>query len=152
MTEFRIAEVAHQTGVQTTTLRYYEEIGLIAPAERAANGYRTYSARDVERVQFITRAKQLHISLDELRELVLAWDGDDCTTVQFRMADVVNTRLRETQSRIAELLELADQLQVAAERLSQAPTTGGCSDSCACASASDCSPVISITSLTQRKS
>lgn len=152
MTTFRIAEVAHQTGVPTTTLRYYEEIGLLAKAERASNGYRFYSQRDVERVRFITRAKQLHISLDELRELVTAWDGDDCQTVQFRMASVVDTRLRETQLRIAELLELADQLQRAAERLADSPTTGGCSEGCACSSAAQCAPVLITTPLTRRKS
>jgi len=152
MTRFRIAEVAHQTGVPTTTLRYYEDIGLLAKAERASNGYRFYTERDVERVRFITRAKQLHISLDELRELVTAWDGDDCQTVQFRMAGVVDDRLRETQLRIAELLELADQLELAAERLSQTPTEGGCSEGCACSTASQCAPTLISTPLTQRKS
>lgn len=152
MTRFRIAEVAHQTGVPTTTLRYYEDIGLLARAERAANGYRYYSPRDVERVTFITRAKQLHITLDELRDLVTAWDGDDCQTVQFRMAGVVDDRLRETQLRIAELLELADQLQLAAERLSASPTAGGCSDGCACSTASQCASNFISTPLTLRKS
>ena len=152
MTRFRIAEVAHQTGVPTTTLRYYEDIGLLAKAERASNGYRFYTERDVERVRFITRAKQLHITLDELRELVTAWDGDDCESVQFGMASVVNERLRETQQRVAELLELADQLQLAAERLSQSPTAGGCSDGCACSTAAQCAPQLIPVPLSQRKS
>ena len=152
MTTFRIAEVAHQTGVPTTTLRYYEDIGLLATAERSANGYRYYSVRDVERVRFITRAKQLHITLDELRDLVTAWDGDDCQTVQFRMAGVVGERLRETQLRVSELLELADQLKLAAERLSQTPTSGGCSPGCVCSTASQCAPTLISTPLTQRKS
>jgi DNA-binding transcriptional MerR regulator len=138
--------------VPTTTLRYYEEIGLLARAERAMNGYRYYTVRDVERVRFITRAKQLRISLDELRELVTAWDGDDCQSVQFRMASVVDDRLRETQLRIAELLELADQLQLAAERLAQSPTSGGCSESCACSAASGCATSPIRTPLTLRKS
>ena len=107
MTRLRIAEVSQLTSVPPTTLRYYEEIGLLRPAERAENGYRVYSERDVERLRFITSAKHLHISLDELRELVAAWDGGDCQSVQFGMADVVATRLSETQQRIAELLELA---------------------------------------------
>ena len=125
---------------------------LLAKAERAANGYRFYTEKDVERVRFITRAKQLHISLDELRELVIAWDGDDCQSVQFGMASVVEARLRETQSRIAELLELADQLHSAAERLSQSPTDGGCSEGCACAAATQCAPVLISTPLKERKS
>ena len=150
MTKLRIAQVSHQTGIPTTTLRYYEDIGLLAPAERAFNGYRVYTDRDVERLKFITRAKHLHISLDELRELVAAWDGDDCTTVQFRMADVVASRLRETQARLAELLELADHLQSASERLAQTPTEGGCNDECACTTAAACAPTRTTITLTQR--
>jgi MerR family regulatory protein len=54
--------VADRTGVPSTTLRYYEEIGLLAPAGRRDNGYRAYSDRDVERLQFITRAKALDLA------------------------------------------------------------------------------------------
>jgi MerR family copper efflux transcriptional regulator len=91
-TTLRIADVAERTGVPATTLRYYEDIGLLAPARRSGNGYRSYTDRDVERLTFITRAKQLDLSLDDLRELVTAWDGEG---VQERMAGVVSSRLRE---------------------------------------------------------
>src|SRR5687768_513240 len=129
----RIAEVAERTGVPATTLRYYEDIGLLAPAERTANGYRAYSERDVERLRFITGAKQLDISLDDLRELVRAWDGEDCGDVQERMAEVVAARLAETQGRLVDLVELAAQLQSAAARLAATPTRhgGACDDGCA---------------------
>ena len=62
VTTMRIAEVAERTGVQVTTLRYYEEIRLLAPAGRSGNGYREYADRDLERLAFITRAKRLDIS------------------------------------------------------------------------------------------
>ena len=91
MTTMRIAEVAQRTGVPATTLRYYEEIGLLAPAGRSGNGYREYADRDLEKLAFITRAKQLDISLDELRELVGVWD-DDCSEVQHRMTAVIASR------------------------------------------------------------
>jgi DNA-binding transcriptional MerR regulator len=135
VTTLRIAEVAERTGVPATTLRYYEDIGLLAPAERSGNGYRAYSERDVERLRFITRAKQLDISLDDLRELVTAWDGENCEGVQGRMAEVVSARLREAQDRLAELVELTGALRSAVARLSSPPQPGACDDGCACSTA-----------------
>jgi len=135
VTTLRIAEVAERTGVPATTLRYYEDIGLLSPAPRSGNGYRAYSERDVERIRFLTRARRLDLGLDDLRDLVAAWDHDDCAGVQDRMADVVTARLHETQSRVADLIALTAQLQEAAERLASPPHPGPCHDGCACSAA-----------------
>ena len=128
----RIAEVSEQTGVPASTLRYYEQIGLLVPAGRRPNGYRAYSPRDVDRLRFITLAKQLDLSLDELRELATAWEADDCAEVQDRMAALVRQRLQQTQQRIADGVALAAHLQVAAGRLAGQHRAGGCDDNCAC--------------------
>ncbi len=135
MSGLRIAEVSRRTGVPASTLRYYEGIGLLAPASRSGNGYRAYSARDLDRLRFITRAKQLDLSLDDLRELLTAWDSEDCAEVQQRMAGVVSARLTQTRDRIVVLMELAAQLQVAMRRLAVATQPGGCDDGCACSTA-----------------
>ncbi|MEL7976121.1 MerR family transcriptional regulator [Isoptericola sp. F-RaC21] len=45
----KIGELARRTGVAPRLVRYYEQQGLLV-ADRAANGYRTYSDADVERV------------------------------------------------------------------------------------------------------
>lgn len=45
----KIGEVARRTGVAPRLVRYYEQQGLLT-ASRAANGYRTYSDQDVERI------------------------------------------------------------------------------------------------------
>jgi DNA-binding transcriptional MerR regulator len=132
VTTLRIAQVADRTGVPATTLRYYEEIGLLAPAGRTGNGYRVYSDRDVERLQFITRAKALDLSLGDLRELLGAWDSEDCADVQDRMATVVADRLTQTRQRIADLQRLADQLEDAADRLTAMPQSGRCDPGCPC--------------------
>ena len=127
--------MADRTGVPASTLRYYEEIGLLVPAGRTGNGYRAYSDRDVERLQFIIRAKALDLSLDDLRELLSAWDSDDCADVQERMAQVVADRLARTRRRIADLYLLADQLQGVADRLTATPQPGRCGPGCPCSTA-----------------
>src|SRR3954467_12290006 len=113
----RIAEVADRTGVPATTLRYYEDIGLLAPASRTANGYRAYTERDVERLRFVRRAKRLDIALEDLRELPAAWGGDDGAGVQERLSAVVAGRLGEARERLADLAGLTAQLEAAAARL-----------------------------------
>jgi DNA-binding transcriptional MerR regulator len=56
-------------------LRYYEEIGLLPPAERTEGGYRLYSEQDIARLERIQRLKDLlGFSLAEIRELLQADD------------------------------------------------------------------------------
>ena len=134
MSTYRIAEVADMIGVPATTLRYYEDAGVVARPSRGGNGYRAYNDRDVDRLRFIARARQLHLGVDELRELVELWDTDDCSTVQHRMAEVVATRSFEAQQQIADLVALAAQLQSVAARLEGTPAAGPCGDDCPCVS------------------
>jgi DNA-binding transcriptional MerR regulator len=49
----RIQEVAAETGLTTRAIRYYEEIGLLAPAARSEGDYRLFDASDLERLRFI---------------------------------------------------------------------------------------------------
>ena len=42
MTRYTIKEIAGLAGVTTRTLRYYDQIGLLHPAEVGGNGYRYY--------------------------------------------------------------------------------------------------------------
>lgn len=129
---YRIAEVADLTGVPATAIRYYEDQGLIRPAERALNGYRMYGDRDVARLRFVSRARNLDLPVADLRDLVELWDDDDCSVVADHMRSQVARRLRETKDRIADLQALAGDLQQVQVRLGQAPHTGPCDDGCVC--------------------
>ncbi len=80
-TSYRIAEVAERSGFSSATLRYYEDIGLLPTLTRTDAGYRTYDDRDLERLTFVARAKQLGCSLEETTHLLSAWDAD-CGEVQ----------------------------------------------------------------------
>jgi DNA-binding transcriptional MerR regulator len=73
----RIGELAKLAGTTPRTVRYYEEIGLLAPSdERDAGAHRTYGQPDLERLQEILRLKSLlGLSLDELREVLAGEDA-----------------------------------------------------------------------------
>ncbi len=49
----RIQQVADETGLTPRAIRYYEELGLLAPAGRSDGAYRLYDAEDLERLRFI---------------------------------------------------------------------------------------------------
>ncbi len=76
-----IGSVAEKSGVSPKTIRYYETIGLIMPADRRANGYRSYSAVDMRTLNFIRRARSLGFSVDEVRELLVLWRSKTRTSV-----------------------------------------------------------------------
>ncbi|HBV54130.1 MAG TPA: Cu(I)-responsive transcriptional regulator, partial [Rhodobacteraceae bacterium] len=61
-----IGDVAARAGLPAKTIRYYEEIGLIAPA-RSENGYRAFRESDLHKLAFIGRARALGFSIEECR-------------------------------------------------------------------------------------
>nr|WP_021877676.1 MerR family transcriptional regulator [Paenibacillus sp. P22] len=67
---YKIEDVANLCGLTKRTVRYYEEIGLLAP-ERSGGGFRLYTESDVERLKKIVNARDaLGFSLQELQEYV----------------------------------------------------------------------------------
>lgn len=68
---YQIGEVADRTGVTQRTLRFYEEKGLLKPAERMEGGFRLYSEQDIEHIELIKRLQSLlNLSLAEIKEMV----------------------------------------------------------------------------------
>ncbi|MDY7101190.1 MAG: MerR family transcriptional regulator [Actinomycetota bacterium] len=135
MASFTISQVAERSGFPASTLRYYEQHGLLEPAGRTDAGYRLYDDRSLQRLGFIARAKQLGCSLEEIADLVELWDSDECEPVQARLHALVTTKIADARTRSAELVRLTAQLQTAAARLGGAPIDGPCDEGCACMSA-----------------
>jgi MerR family redox-sensitive transcriptional activator SoxR len=91
----RIGEVARRAGVRVSRIRYYEEIGLLPPAERVA-GQRRYDESVLWRLGIIGVAQRAGLSLDEIRAL-LARD-DDPLAVPLR--ELARRRLPEIDAAI----------------------------------------------------
>ena len=131
-TSYKIAEVAKRSGFNPSTLRYYEALGLVLPSGRTPAGYRLYDDTTLTRLAFISRAKQLGCSLDEITDLTVAWEGERCEPVQLRLRELVATKINDAQNRVAELVAFTAQLQRAAAALSQHTPDGPCDDDCGC--------------------
>jgi MerR family redox-sensitive transcriptional activator SoxR len=65
MEELTISEVARQSGVRATTIRYYESINVL-PLPRRANGRRRYDVAILDRLAFIHVAQRLGFTLSEI--------------------------------------------------------------------------------------
>ena len=68
-----IGQAAKHSNVRAKTIRYYESIGLIAPARRTESGYRTYDEKDVQTLRFIHHARNLGFSVKEVSMLLDLW-------------------------------------------------------------------------------
>jgi DNA-binding transcriptional MerR regulator len=66
-----IGELARQVGVATSTLRYYEDVGLLAPAERVS-GQRRYAPSTVGTVGMILLLRDVGFTLREMKDLLEA--------------------------------------------------------------------------------
>jgi len=67
----RIQEAAAETGLTARAIRYYEELGLLAPAARSEGDYRLYDVDDLERLRFIRGLRDdAGFSLADIRQLL----------------------------------------------------------------------------------
>ncbi|WP_312361353.1 helix-turn-helix domain-containing protein [Ensifer sp.] len=67
---YSIGDLSRRTGVKIPTIRYYEQMGLIAAPERSEGNQRRYEKRELERLAFIRHARDLGLSIESIRDLL----------------------------------------------------------------------------------
>ncbi|GGL96209.1 Cu(I)-responsive transcriptional regulator [Pseudooceanicola nanhaiensis] len=102
-----IKEAAERTGLPAKTIRYYETIGLIAPA-RQDNGYRDYSDTDTHTLAFLGRARSLGFSIEDCRALLALYDDRARSSAEVR--EIALGHLARIETKIAELEAMRDTL------------------------------------------
>ncbi|MGB9736747.1 MAG: heavy metal-responsive transcriptional regulator [Chloroflexus aggregans] len=103
-----IRDLARQTGVSPKTIRYYEQIGLLPPPQRAENNYRCYTHADVERLRFIVGARSLDLSLREIAAILALSDHGEAPCTE--MIDTLDQHITAIDQRIANLHALRNLL------------------------------------------
>ena len=132
MDGLRISELARSAGVPTSTVRYYERIGLVPGPARTASGYRAYDAEAATRLLFITRAKRLGLSLEAIAELSGIWDGTNCGATQTRLAALLDAKRAEIAEQVRELESFSDQLADVQRRLATQDVPAECAPDLEC--------------------
>jgi MerR family copper efflux transcriptional regulator len=108
-----IGMVSQRSGVPAKTIRYYESIGLIRPAERRGNNYRDYSDADVQTLRFISRARSLGFSVKEVGALLTLWHdkhrtSHDVKALALRHVEEIDRKVAELQGMRRTLIGLAE--------------------------------------------
>ena len=109
MEEMTIGEVAQQVGVETSTLRYYESIGVLPPPRRVS-GQRRYTPTVLKVMQVIEVAKEAGFTLSEIRTLLHGFSLDKAPSERWKV--LARQKLPEVEALIAraqgmkQLLEL----------------------------------------------
>ncbi|MBN8290697.1 Cu(I)-responsive transcriptional regulator [Rhodobacter sp. NTK016B] len=98
-----IGQAATASGLPAKTIRYYEDIGLIAP-QRDSNGYRSFSEAEIHRLAFLNRARGLGFSIEDCRALVSLYD--DASRASEDVKRLAAEHLDRIDARIAELQEM----------------------------------------------
>jgi DNA-binding transcriptional MerR regulator len=109
MSSLSIGALAKATDVKVTTIRFYEQIGLLPQPLRAANDRRIYDERTLSRLAFIKHARQLGFAVDAIRVLLELSDNPDRSCEQANV--LAAEQLAAVDSKIARLHALRGELQ-----------------------------------------
>ncbi|WP_424138439.1 Cu(I)-responsive transcriptional regulator [Roseomonas chloroacetimidivorans] len=108
-----IGQTAKASGVSAKMLRYYESIGLLTKAARTETGYRVYSARDVNTLRFVRRARDLGLPLERIKQLIGLWQDEDRASADVKR--IATEHVAELRAKIAEMTQMCEALEKMAE-------------------------------------
>lgn len=121
MTQFehlRVGDLARLTGKTSRTLHYYEELGLLTPCQRTAGGFRLYAPDAPQRVEFIDHLKDLGFSLEQIADILRAWQAaprdEDASS---RLHGILDRARDEARKKRLAFEALEDQIAVALRKL-----------------------------------
>src|SRR3978361_172068 len=99
---FTIGELAREFDLTTRAIRFYEDLGLLAP--RRAGQQRIYTSRDRARLLLTLRAKRLGLKLTEAREILDLYDSPRDTALQLeRFLGVLGSHREQLEAQLVEL-------------------------------------------------
>lgn len=91
--KWKVGELAKLAGLTVRTLRYYDQIGLFSPSGHTDSGHRIYTESDIAQLQQILSLKDLGLSLDQIKSVVV---GD-----QFSLLDIVSLQIARLKENIS---------------------------------------------------
>lgn len=102
-----IGDVAQRSGLPAKTIRYYEDIGLIAPG-RDTNGYRVFAQSDLHKLGFLARARALGFNIEDCRALMQLYADE--TRSSSEVKEIAIKHLDQIEAKISDLREMQSTL------------------------------------------
>ena len=129
VTTYRVSELAERVGLPPSTLRFYEQAGLV-PARRSESGYRLFDDQAVERIEVITTGKRLGLPLEEISDLLQVWENGLCHDVRERLRPMVANQIINAERRAAEIDAFIERLRRASSVIDGLAPPGRCGPGC----------------------
>src|SRR5258707_2429970 len=94
-----IGEVAHRAGVLTSTIRYYESVGLLPEPQRVSGGHRRYDPQVLDLLAILRMAQQAGFTIAEMHLLVAGFSAETPASERWQL--LAQTQLKEAEAIIA---------------------------------------------------
>ncbi|MFQ3787803.1 Cu(I)-responsive transcriptional regulator [Halomonas sp. A29] len=104
-----IGQAAKASGISEKMIRYYESIGLISPVRRTESGYRIFSEKDVHALRFISRARDLGFSVEQMGNLLALWQDRHRASADVKA--VAQAHIEELDGKIKKLQDMRQTLE-----------------------------------------
>ena len=124
----KIGELARQTGMAASAIRFYEARGLLSRVRRGANGYRDYPPETAQLLAIIGQAQQAGFSLDEIKQLVPA---DISTWQHAPLLAALKAKVSDIEALEARLAHSKQQLQALIQLVEAKPGEMPCEENAA---------------------
>ncbi|AWN44054.1 MerR family transcriptional regulator [Methylobacterium durans] len=95
-----IWELSERTGVNASTIRYYERRAVLPAPHRLGDGQNVYEAADIARVRFVRFGRGLRLEVDEIRALIEMVGEGNCEEI-----DVFEQAIRERATQLQRFCE-----------------------------------------------
>jgi MerR family copper efflux transcriptional regulator len=104
----RIGALATKAGLNTKTIRFYEQAGLVPEPARTPAGYRDYPPEATSRLAFIRDAQAAGLTLAEIRDVLAIRDGGQAPCQH--VTSLIDQHLAQVEQRLAELAQARNAL------------------------------------------
>jgi len=104
----RISQAAHRSGLEPSSIRFYEKAAVLPHAERDSSGYREYEEDDIELLRFVRRLRTLELPLDDVREIVELRGAGEAPCRPARELTAIDARITELERLRGELNRLSE--------------------------------------------
>jgi DNA-binding transcriptional MerR regulator len=110
--DYTSGDLARATGNTVRTIRFYEEEGILEPAEVSDGGHRRYTDDDLERLKLIGDLRELGLSLCEIKDILALRRGCSCVA-EFaeRLEKSLAGHVAEAQRRMERLERVRHEIQ-----------------------------------------
>ncbi len=107
MSKYTTGELAKLCDVTVRTVQYYDSRGILVPSELSEGGRRLYSEDDVKRMKIICFLRELGLSIDSIRQLLIEEDpGSVISLLLDQQEEALKEEIRERKKQLGKLSEL----------------------------------------------